>query len=108
MAEHWPVQLLPRPQVTLVKVVSRPQQPTEIDSLEKVKAESKKSTSVVLALPLKRYIRIWLTILEFRRVLWEIPSFIEEDVFSLSSILRWRIEPASAEDEGLAVNTLMS
>ena len=58
MAEHWPVQLLPRPQVTLVNVVSRPQQPTEIDSLEKVKAESKKSTSVVLALPLKIYIRI--------------------------------------------------
>ena len=54
MAEHWPVQLLPRPQVTLVKVVSRPQQPTEIDSLEKVKAESKKSTSVVLALPFEK------------------------------------------------------
>ena len=108
MAEHWPVQLLPRPQVTLVNLVSRPQQPTEIDSLEKVKAESKKSTSVVLALPLKRYIRILVTILEFRRVLWEIPSFIEEDVFSLSSMVRWRIEPACAEDEGLAENTLTS
>ena len=108
MAEHWPVQLLPRPQVTLVKVVSRPQQPTEIDSLEKVNAESKKSTSVVLALPSKRYIRIWSPFKNLGRVRWEIPSFIEEDLFFPSSILRWRIEPASVEDEGLAENTLTS
>ena len=54
MAEHWPVQLVPRPQVTLVSLVSRPQQPTSIDSLENVNAESKKSTSVVVVLPLKR------------------------------------------------------
>ena len=52
MAEHWPAQLLPLPQVTLVRDVSRAQQPTSIDSLEKVKAESKKSTSVVVVLPL--------------------------------------------------------
>ena len=48
MAEHWLVQLVPRPQVTLVSLVSRPQQPTSIDSLEKVNEESKKSTSDVL------------------------------------------------------------
>ena len=54
MAEHWPVQLVPRPQVTLVSLVSRPQQPTSIDSLENVNAESKKSTSVVVVLPLER------------------------------------------------------
>ena len=54
MAEHWPVQLVPRPQVTLVSLVSRPQQPTSIDSLENVNADSKKSTSVVVVLPLKR------------------------------------------------------
>ena len=53
MAEHWPVQLVPRPQVTLVSLVSRPQQPTSIDSLENVNAESKKSTSVVVGLPSK-------------------------------------------------------
>ena len=48
MAEHWPVQLLPRPQVTLVRLASRVQQLTSIDSLEKVNEESKKSTSDVL------------------------------------------------------------
>ena len=53
MAEHCPVQLVPRPQVTLVRLVSRAQQPTSIDSLVKVNAESKKSTSVVVGLPLK-------------------------------------------------------
>ena len=53
MAEHWPVQLLPRPQVTLVRDVLRAQQPTSMDSLEKVNAESKKSTSVVVVVPLK-------------------------------------------------------
>ena len=45
------MQLVPRPQVTLVSLVSRAQQPTSIDSLENVKEESKKSTFVVLALP---------------------------------------------------------
>ena len=53
MAEHWPVQLVPWPQVTLVKEVLREQQPTSIDSLEKVNTESKKSTSVVVVVPLK-------------------------------------------------------
>ena len=48
MAEHWAVQLLPRPQVTLVRMASRVQQLTSIDSLEKVNEESKKSTSDVL------------------------------------------------------------
>ena len=75
MAEHSPVQLVPWPHVTLVRVVLGEQQPTSIDSLEKVKAESKKSTSVVLALPLKRYMRILATILECKRVLWEINTF---------------------------------
>ena len=54
MAEHSPVQLVPWPHVTLVRVVLGEQQPTSIDSLEKVKAESKKSTSFVVMLPLKR------------------------------------------------------
>ena len=53
MAEHSPVQLVPWPHVTLVRVVLGEQQPTSIDSLVKVKAESKKSTSVVVVLPLK-------------------------------------------------------
>ena len=57
MAEHWPVQLIPRPQVTLVRLESRLQQPTSIDSLEKVNAESKKSTSVVVVLPMKRKVK---------------------------------------------------
>ena len=52
MAEHLPVQLVPWPHVTLVRVVLGEQQPTSIDSLEKVKAESKKSTSVVVVLPI--------------------------------------------------------
>ena len=51
IAEHWPMQLLPWPQVTLVRVVSRAQQPTSIDSFRKVKAESKKSTSLLVVLP---------------------------------------------------------
>ena len=50
MAEHSPVQLVPWPHVTLVRVVLGEQQPTSIDSLVKVKAESKKSTSVVVVL----------------------------------------------------------
>ena len=52
MAEHSPVQLVPWPHVTLVRVVLGEQQPTSIDSLENVKAESKKFTSVVVVLPL--------------------------------------------------------
>ena len=51
IAEHWPMQLVPWPQVTLVRVVSRAQQPTSIDSFRKVKAESKKSTSLLVVLP---------------------------------------------------------
>ena len=51
MAEHCPVQLMPLPQVTLVTVKSLSQQPTSIDSLENVKEESKKTTSVVLVVP---------------------------------------------------------
>ena len=51
MAEHCPVQLMPLPQVTLVTVMSLSQQPTSIDSLENVKEESKKTTSVVLVVP---------------------------------------------------------
>ena len=43
MAEHTAMQLTPSPQVTLVNVMSRSQQPTSIDSLENVKEESKKS-----------------------------------------------------------------
>ena len=43
MAEHTAMQLIPSPQVTLVNVMSRSQQPTSIDSLENVKEESKKS-----------------------------------------------------------------
>ena len=62
MAEHCPMQLVPRPQVTLVRLLSRAQQPTLIDSLEKVKAESKKSTSVVVALSLKICFRIYLVL----------------------------------------------
>ena len=52
MAEHSPVQLVPWPHLTLVRVVLGEQQPTSIDSLVKVKAESKKSTSVVVVLPI--------------------------------------------------------
>ena len=51
IAEHWPMQLVPWPQVTLVRVVSRAQQPTSIDSFRKVKAESKKSASLLVVLP---------------------------------------------------------
>ena len=43
MAEHTAMQLIPSPQVTLVNVISRSQQPTSIDSLENMKEESKKS-----------------------------------------------------------------
>ena len=50
MAEHSPVQLVPWPHVTLVRVVLGEQQPTSIDSLVNVKAESKKSTSVAVVL----------------------------------------------------------
>ena len=57
MAEHSPVQLVPWPHVTLVRVVLGEQQPTSIDSLVKVKAESKKSTSVVVVLPLRYHLR---------------------------------------------------
>ena len=53
IAAHWPMQLIPCPQVTLVRVVSRAQQPTFIDSFEKVKAESKKSRFNVAMLPVK-------------------------------------------------------
>ena len=53
MAEHSPVQLVPWPHVTLVRVVLGEQQPTSIDSLVNVKAESKKSTSVVVVFPLR-------------------------------------------------------
>ena len=52
IAEHWPMQLVPRPQVTLVRVVSRAQQETWTDSFEKVKAESKKSRFNVVTFPL--------------------------------------------------------
>ena len=55
IAEHWPMQLVPWPQVTLVRVVSRAQQGTWIDSFEKVKAESKKSRFNVVKLPLKKH-----------------------------------------------------
>ena len=60
IAEHWPMQLVPWPQVTLVRVVSRAQQPTSIDSFEKVKAESKKSRFNVVMLPLKYHHVIYL------------------------------------------------
>ena len=52
IAEHWPMQLVPWPQVTLVRVVSRAQQVTWTDSFEKVKAESKKSRFNVVMFPL--------------------------------------------------------
>ena len=45
MAAHWAVQLIPFPQVTLVKVELREQQPTSIVVLVKVKEESKKLRS---------------------------------------------------------------
>ena len=45
MAAHWAVQLIPSPQVTLVKVELREQQPTSIEVLVKVKEESKKLRS---------------------------------------------------------------
>ena len=45
IAAHWAVQLIPFPQVTLVKVELREQQPTSIVVLEKVKEESKKLMS---------------------------------------------------------------
>ena len=51
MAEHSPVQLVPWPHVTLVRVVLGEQQPTSIDSFVNVNAESKKSTSVKVELP---------------------------------------------------------
>ena len=57
MAEHSPVQLVPWPHVTLVRVVLGEQQPTSIDSLVNVKAESKKSTSVVVVLPIIKKVR---------------------------------------------------
>ena len=60
IAEHWPMQLVPWPQVTLVRVVSRAQQGTWIDSFEKVKAESKKSRFNVVMLPLKNHDFIYL------------------------------------------------
>ena len=60
IAEHWPMQLVPWPQVTLVRVVSRAQQGTWIDSFEKVKAESKKSRFNVVMLPLKKHDFIYL------------------------------------------------
>ena len=71
MAEHWPTQLVPRPQVTLVRLVSRPQQPTSIDSLEKVNAESKKSTLVVVVLPLKRKLNKYRQQKEVPRTIYE-------------------------------------
>ena len=100
MAEHCPMQLVPRPQVTLVRLLSRAQQPTLIDSLENVKAESKKSTSVVVALSLKIFIRIY-SVFHHISISQELPSFIEEHFISPISILRWRIEPTSGEDDGL-------
>ena len=45
IAAHWAVQLIPFPQVTLVKVELREQQPTSIELLVKVKEESKKLRS---------------------------------------------------------------
>ena len=47
MAEHCPVQLVPLPHVTFVRVLLGEQQLTSIDSLVKVNAESKKLTSYV-------------------------------------------------------------
>ena len=61
IAEHWPMQLVPWPHVTLVRVVSRPQQETWTDSFEKVKAESKKSRFNVVMLPLKKHDFIYLS-----------------------------------------------
>ena len=58
MAEHWPMQLVPRPHVTLVSLLSLVQQLTSIESLKNVKEESKKSTSDVVVLSLKKNIRI--------------------------------------------------
>ena len=57
MAEHWPMQLVPWPQVTSVKVAFGEQQGTSIDSLKKVKEESKKSTLFLEALPSQRAFR---------------------------------------------------
>ena len=42
IAEHFPVQLIPRPQVTVVIVMLGWQHPTWIVSLNNVKTESKK------------------------------------------------------------------
>ena len=47
------MQLVPRPHVTLVRLLSLAQQLTSIESLKNVKEESKKSTSDVVVLPLK-------------------------------------------------------
>ena len=119
MAEHWPMQLVPLPQVTLVRVVSLPQQPTSIDSLEKVKEDSKKSMSVGVVLPWKiniiqndccpendlfRLTLHW----SLLGLLKEIPSFIEEHFSTPTSILRLRIDPVSGFDEGLAAKTFTS
>ena len=52
------MQLVPRPQVTLVSLLSLAQQLTSIESLKNVKEESKKSTSDVVVLSLKKNIRI--------------------------------------------------
>ena len=52
------MQLVPRPHVTLVRLLSLAQQLTSIESLKNVKEESKKSTSDVVVLSLKKNIRI--------------------------------------------------
>ena len=52
------MQLVPRPHVTLVSLLSLAQQLTSIESLKNVKEESKKSTSDVVVLSLKKNIRI--------------------------------------------------
>ena len=51
------MQLVPRPHVTLVSLLSLAQQLTSIESLKNVKEESKKSTSDVVVLSLKKNIR---------------------------------------------------
>ena len=51
MAEHCPIQLMPRPQVTLVRVLSGAQQLTWIVSFENAKAYSKKSMLAIVVMP---------------------------------------------------------
>ena len=58
------MQLVPRPHVTLVSLLSLAQQLTSIESLKNVKEESKKSTSDVVVLPLKISVSNFENILE--------------------------------------------